>query len=57
MNNILVCESCGTLYAAFVYKDKDRVCESLRRDRPGIDGRCAGKLTEFGQAPPWKKAR
>jgi hypothetical protein len=57
MNNILVCENCGTLYAAFVYKDKERACEAQRRDRPGLDGRCGGILTEFGHAPPWQHVR
>lgn len=57
MNNILVCESCGTLYAAFVFEDKERVCESLRRDKFGLDGRCGGTLTEYGHAPPWQRVR
>jgi hypothetical protein len=56
MNNILVCESCGTLYAACVYKDKECVCESMRRDRPGIDGRCGGTLTELGMHPHERSA-
>jgi hypothetical protein len=58
MNNVLVCEKCGTVYAAFVFKGKKEpfVCESLRRDRPGLDGACGGKLTPFGHLEPWRKA-
>lgn len=57
MSNVLVCESCGTVYAAFVYKDKkEPMCEALRMDRPGLDGRCGGRLTQFGHLQPWQKA-
>lgn len=57
MNNVLVCDRCGALYAAFVYRDKlDAVCEVQRMDRPGIDGRCGGKLGQFGHVEPWRKA-
>jgi hypothetical protein len=57
MNNVYVCNRCGTLYAAFAYKDKPKplYCEALRRDVPGLDGACRGELTEFGHVEPWKR--
>jgi hypothetical protein len=55
MNNVYVCESCGVLYAAFIYKDKPEPhrCEIPRKDKPGVDGICSGKLTRFGHVEPW----
>ena len=57
MNNVLACESCGALYAAFVYRDKPEPhrCEVHRQDRPGIDGVCRGNLVKFGRLEPWAK--
>jgi hypothetical protein len=56
MNNVVVCESCGTLYAAFVLKSGRDLCLAQRGDCPGLDGICKGKLTQYGHVEPWKKA-